>query len=197
MAARKQAEADFAKLCKRHNIWAHKWKDVMHCPNCRRPIFMTKHTDAGDKRSEEEQESIVDYLIFTTRGAAWVECKGVGGHTRLPLKEISQKQRNFLRGFEARGVPCWLFITLGDGRAPKGRKAWLIPWETWTFQEEDLFVHYDMKSVPWMATGRKADVFNMSGCFPSYEMEWNDGGWTIPESHPITYCIADLPELFE
>jgi hypothetical protein len=191
---KKQAESDFARLCSTNNIWCHKWTDVMYCPGCHRPIFMTQHTDQKD--TGEVQQSIVDYLIFTGKQPHWVECKGKGGDTRLTLTDINPKQRAFLNDWSNREVPCWLFVTLGDGAAPKHRSAWLIPWDMFVFQESTWC--QEMKSIPWHVTGRKNDIVNMEDMFERYELLWNEGGWTFPVFHIMRalYHVDLLPPLY-
>jgi penicillin-binding protein-related factor A (putative recombinase) len=191
----KQAEADFAKLCARYNIWCHKWTDVRYCPNCHKPIFVTKRTDQQDN-DPETQQSIVDYLIFTGSQPHWVECKGKGGDTRLALSDINPKQRNFLSSWDDKGVPVWLFVTLGDGAAPRKRSAWLIPWSMFIFIEETWCS--DMKSIPWQVTGRKTDIISMEDSFEYYELAWDNGGWIFPNSHIMiaNFRVDKLPSLY-
>lgn len=190
----KQAEADFAKLCARHHIWAHKWRDVSYCPNCHKPIFMTTHEDVHDGR--EVAGSIVDYLVFTGKQPHWVECKGKGGDTRLALSDINPKQRSFLMDWMLREVPVWLFVTLGNGMAPTKRSAWLIPWSIFIYVEEVWC--QEMKSIPWQATARKTDIISMEDMFERYELTWLVGGWSIPETHPMAtdFGALTLPPLY-
>ena len=192
----KQAETEFARMCARMNIWCHKWQDVRYCPNCRKPIFQ-KRTSENDERPREQQESIVDYLIFVDNIPIWVECKGKGGETRFAFRDLNQQQRNFLDSWVKRGTPCYLFITLGDGKAPKGRNAWLIDYAFW-YERERAYVLNGMKSLPWMYAGRKGDYFDF-GDFDSYKLAW-DSGWMISKDHALAYKypgIFSLPSLFE
>jgi penicillin-binding protein-related factor A (putative recombinase) len=192
---RKIAESDFAEMCARHNIWCHKWQDVRYCPNCRKPIFITKRTDNMDsQRPNEVQESIVDYLIFTGGIPHWVECKGTNGQTRLRIDDINPKQVNFLNSWIDRGVRCWLFVTLGDGRAPNSRHAYLIDWNAW-LDTARACQEWDQISLPWMETGRKGDYYNLYDSFRSYFLDW-DKGWVIPSDHPIYKLVEGLPKLY-
>ena len=188
MAQRKQAEVDFTQLCARYNIWRKKWQDVRNCPWCRKPIFITKRQDGF----EEAPASIVDYLCIIEGRVHWVECKGKGDHNRLPLNEISFEQNMFMNTWSGNNVPCWLYVTLGDGRrAPVGRKAWLIEWDFW-YRFQYSVEQAGMKSIPWIATGRKADIYNMTDGCDGYELRWVEGGWQIPVTHPIWPVIENL-----
>lgn len=183
--ARKQAEAEFARMCKRLGIWAHKWMDVRVCPRCRLPLFVTNRDDG-----QEEMGNIVDYLIFIGSQVSWVEVKGMPGHTRLPFSEISDKQRDFLDSFTSRHIRCFLFISLGDGRAPVGRKSWLVEWEHYLSTERNA-VFCGQKSLNWIENNRTADRYTMQD-LTAWELTWIQGGWTIPEDHPLYLEISKL-----
>lgn len=172
MPPNKKMENEYAKLAKTHNWWAHKWSDARRCPHCNELIFP----------NNTEEETIVDYLTFIDNHPIWVEVKGKPGHTRIPFKEISSRQRSFLNSFTERQVLCLLFIGLGPGKAPIERKAWLMTWQGW------LSVEYKarkagMKSLPWEPTNRKADVYSME-VFKTYELRWLEG-WELPAAHPF------------
>jgi hypothetical protein len=185
--ANKQSESDFATLCGKNNIWCHKWRDVMYCPNCHRPIFMTQHTDQRDQSATPQ--SIVDYLIFTGKVAHWVECKGKGGDVRFDFADLNPKQRSFLNDWSDKGVPCWLFLTFGEGKAPNGRKAWMIPWEYYLVVESDIAK--DRKSLSWVAATVELKHF---------ELEWGERGvgWVFPHTHLMKqiYHVDLLPPLY-
>lgn len=191
--ANKQAESDFASLCARYNIWCHKWRDVSYCPNCHKPIFMTQHTDQKD--TGDNQQSIVDYLIFTRGTPHWVECKGKGGDTRFDFADLNSKQRNFLNSWGDRGVQCWLFLTLGDGKAPYGRKAWMIPWDNYLLVESYIESH-GRKSIPWKWPSIEHPV-NTTDAFKHWELIWDTGGWSFPSTHQMkSIYVVNLPPLY-
>jgi len=182
----KESEQDFRNMCKRLNIWAHKWADLRVCPKC--------HTKLFASREDVPDESIIDYEIFIGSTPAWVECKGKPGHTLLPFTEISPKQRNFLTSWMLRDVWSFLFVTLGDGNAPRGRQAWLIPWYIYT-QAED---HYGTARVSW--PWKQQGVYpGFNQVFWEYELTWVKGGWTIPPTSPMLGYFPDiltLPSLY-
>lgn len=181
----KEAEREFKTLCNRHNIWAHKWTDVRFCPNCRKPIFQS--------REDVEGESIIDYLCFVKSTPVWVECKGKPGHNLLPHNEISEKQRDFLSSWTDRSVWTFLFVTLGKGRAPTGRFAWLIPWRYY-LEKEEINAYY-RKS--WTVEESMNEP-GMRQVFWQYQLAWDGGGWEIPQSSSIVNIfpsILSLPPL--
>lgn len=198
----KVAEADFAKMCARLNIWCHKWSNIRVCPSCGFKIFKRLSAEE-DMRPEESRETIVDYLIFLGSYPSWVECKGQPGQERLPFKDIDPKQRNFLNSWTDRKVSSMLFLTLGNGRpAPKGRKAWLFPWWHWLSFEQE-WIADGMKSIPWAPTKFKADTYTLSDeVYKDYELVWDYGGWMIPETHILvmfykaTVDILHMPPLY-
>lgn len=188
----KESESEFARMCAKLNIWCKKWQDVRYCPNCRKPIFMTRRTDVHDT---EQTESIVDYLIFMGAVPMWVECKGKPGHARFPLGEITVKQAQFQLSWIERGVKTSLFVSFGPGRAPAGRGAWWIDWIAWRSAAK-LLLQHNQKSLPWnpeMLLPR--EVLSMDS-FSAWQLTWQDGGWTVPHGHPYYQLVAELPSLY-
>ncbi len=85
---------------------------------------------------------------------------------------------------------------MGNGRVPTGRKAWLIDWTYFLFMEANA-VSKGQKSLPWSPNGSRFDV--TMDFAKSYELDWNEGGWSIPNLHPIVEVfpnILSLPPLF-
>ena len=185
--ARKQAETEYTRMCTRYGIWNHKFQDVRYCPYCQKPIFQTKR-----ESNISEDESIVDYISFVGHEGIWTECKGAPGHTRLPFAETSEKQRSFMNDFTDRGTRCFLFVTLGNGRVPTGRKAWWILWEYYLNTERNAIL-YGQKSLNWILNNRSADRYTMQDLY-LWELQWVEGGWSIPEIHPMYNYIT--PPIF-
>ena len=184
---RKVSEAEFAKLCARYNIWAHKWRDVHYCPNCNKPIF-PKRVEQEDTRSDEAQESIIDYLCFILDQPIWVEVKGKHNMTSWPFNDMNEKQRNFLRSWNRRGVAATMFLAFGPGPAPN-RGAWWIPYPE--FADHCNLLRQTRKSIPYQYA-----VEN----FTHYRLEWSDGGWEIPRDTWIRENFTNvlkLPSLYE
>lgn len=181
----KESEAEFRKMCRKLNIWCHKWGDVRVCPRCGTKLFTS--------REDVPNESIIDYLMFIGDTPAWVECKGLPGHTLLPFSEIKEKQRNFLNSWMDRGVWTFLYLSLGTGNAPKGRKAWLIPWARYIEEEGKVIGRV---SLPWQTSGNQPGLAQI---FWQWELLWQNGGWTIPMTSPLVYLfpkILSLPSLY-
>lgn len=166
---RKRDESEFKKLMTSLDIWAHKWSDVRRCPRCHAPIYVTQRIEGEE---EEEKSSIVDYLIFVGAIPAWVECKQTGTNT-FPLDYIQPHQIRFMNDWTERGLQNWLFLLMGEGRAPRGRWGYLIPWQEWTekVSEEKL----GRKSL----TAAEAAIL-----FGHCELVYK-GGWSLPPGHPF------------
>lgn len=185
----KHAEKEFASLCSKYNIWAHKWRDVQYCPHCRKPIFMTKHVHEDDGRPPEEQESIVDYLAFFGAIPVWVECKGKTKTTSWPFADMGVRQRNFLKSWVDRNVEATVYLSFGPGRAPNGRGAWWIPYPDFSvicnkILKERLSISYQMA------------VDELS----YYALVWDNGEWKFPETHALNLRypgLLELPPLYE
>ena len=187
---RKLSEQEFASLCAKLNIWCHKWRDVMTCPICHQPIFATNRTDSS------EQTSIVDYIIFIGSMPMWVECKGTNGHNRLPFNEFEVKQVNFLKSWQERDVATSIFVTLGPGRAPNGRKAWWMDWAAFRSAAK-LCLQENQKSLAWSEEDRLDREIMSMDQFGIWELVWESGGWTIPEAHPYYEMMKGLPALYD
>lgn len=184
---RKLAEKEFAQLCARNNIWAHKFGDVRKCANCGQLVFPKRTSEADEKY----QESIVDYLIFVGNEPGWVECKGRLGLTAFPFAEVNQRQRSFMSSWERRGVKCFIFLSFGPGGYPN-RGAWLMPWWAYLLLEQDLMENDLRVSVPY--------TFFQELKRNPWELEWKAGGWSIPRNHQLLTIfpkILELPSLYD
>jgi len=178
----KTAESEFATLCARYNIWCHKWGDVRFCPNCRSPIF-PKRISQQDKRPVEDQESIVDYLIFIADRPVWVECKGKHNTTSWPFSDLDIRQENFLDSWWLRGVNSAIFLSFGPGKIPD-RSAWLLPYID--------FAHFRLEVL---GTNRKSFSYTFAKeKLIEYELVWERGGWSIP---PECWIAKTFPNVLE
>ena len=188
--ANKEAEAEFARLCSRYSIWAHKWRNVYTCYKCKTPIF-DKLTSQLDTRPDKQRETVVDYLAFVEEAPVWIECKGKKGTTSWPFSDMDPKQRNFLDAFTKRGVQCSVFLLIGNGRLPLGRGAWWIPWFVFKNRCNLLLLDRGIKSIPWVYACENLQEFRL---------EWDVGGWTIPRECWIAQVypnVHNLPPLFQ
>ena len=187
----KRAEAEFAKMCAHHNIWAHKWRDVRYCPHCQKPIFMTKRMEGPDTGKDEEQRAIIDYLIFVGSAPHWIEVKGQPILARFNFVDIQPHQRRFMDDWIDRGVGAWLYLQMGARKDPRsgGRFAWLIYWPEYLRVEEEL-----LQSRKSINLEQALELFRKD-----MALEWQVGtGWVIPEGHflvslhPYTLTLPSL-----
>jgi len=171
--ARKQSEVRFRELAKHHGFAWHKYRDVSYCIHCHKPL--------------PKSELKPDFLLACVY--TWIECKndtqtGTWGWTELAEGGDRIAQREWL---DENGG--WLFIELGQGKAPKGKGAWLVSWEDWKEEIEPQLIERDQKSL------RMETVYNKDGSkrrnfigadllLSDYALEWEPNiGWTIPQGH--------------
>ena len=163
---RKAAEQAWSKLCTYHDWYRHKYGDVRYCIHCSRPLPKT--------------ENAPDYacgLVYT-----YIEAKNSTKIGTWRWVEIAQdgerkNQREWL--LEHGG---WLFIVLGEGRAPKGKSAYLVPFEDWVDLIEPFLIELKMASIRKETKGKRpgADVF-----LDDYRLIWlTNQGWVIQKGHP-------------
>jgi penicillin-binding protein-related factor A (putative recombinase) len=173
---KKLSESDFAKIMGKLTtetngyFWSHKWEDKRYCPFCHSLLY--------------KSDSNVDYTIIAGNVAGLVECKQDPERFYFSNDEsgIRPNQREFLNEWSKQNRPCFLFLELGDGSAPKERQAWLIPWVHWLIFESKL-EERGMKSLPWKVTKRSQE-FSAIPLLWEYELEWvKKEGFHIPENH--------------
>lgn len=165
--AKKQAEGSFVDLANFYNYFHHKYGDVRACPHCHKNL--------------PKSENAPDYaagIVYT-----YVECKnsnasshGIWKWTELLPDGARANQRKWL---ETNGG--WLFIVLGIGRAPKGKSAYLLPFEIWSQVVEPYLLSKEMRSIRRETIGDRkgADEF-----LADYRLEWKPNeGWVIPDGH--------------
>jgi hypothetical protein len=75
----------------------------------------------------------------------------------------------------------WLFLEIGEGRAPDGRGAYLIHWPIWLRIEAEL-EEQGFSSVIWKETERSRNP-SVQVMFGNERLVWNDGDWAIPGDH--------------
>jgi len=173
---KKKSEIEFKDLCRRLNLHWHKFADILKCPNCNMVIWQSKNMPDFEV-AHCGLKTVVEVKQGSSAYGAWA----FGD----PNKGIRPNQRKSMNmWWNEQGVMPWLFVVLGNGRAPKERGAFLIPWETWKTYETDL-LHGKQKSIRLMG-GRKRNAVDL---FPQYRLDWvksNDdhpGGWDLPWDH--------------
>lgn len=173
---RKLAEKTFVNLAKNYGWKWHKYGDVRYCIHCRKPL--------------PKSETAPDYMLAPI--ATWIECKNNAKSGRWEWKfDIGPSggrkgQRTWLN--ENGG---WLLIQLGRGKAPTGRKVWLLPWRTWLEKEVLLF---ERNQSSLRLTQTVSYHYTPDELFSGYELVWVDWqtGYKIPKDHKFweSYKVA-------
>lgn len=164
---RKQAEQDFREMTKHYSFGRHKYGDARYCVHCGKVL--------------PKSERMPDYsmwLVFT-----YIECKNSDNTGKWDWVELlpdgdSKFQREFLT--ENGG---WLFITLGEGRAPRGRGAWLVSWDTWAKSIEPELLKREQRSL--RKKSKRSSHVGADELLDGYDLLWDKGHWLIPLGHPF------------
>lgn len=172
----KRAEEEAGKTFRQYQLWAHKWRDrgYVHCPHCKRQVTRCPHCK-GDMLLEKAQK----YPDMTVSwGHAFVECKE--GKEFWPINDVSPIQEEAM----GKAKEAYLYLALGDGRAPKGREAWLIPWGEFEAVREKMQGE-KRGAIRFEGTLRSKNPTAKELFKESDRLEWTNGGWIIPEGHPF------------
>ena len=179
---RKESEERLVGLLKKYNIYTKKFRDVMACPYCRKPIFK------ADRQ--------IDYMAIVGSQVTWIECKQAT--TSFPWANpddgFRPVQRQLMDDWEARGVKSWIFLLMGDGSFPMGKMMWLIPWRAWVQDIEYVLIISDMKSLPWKPNRFKvSEKINAVNLLEQYWIPYVKGkGSYVPVRHWFAQCYPDL-----
>jgi len=161
---RKRAEEMLRSVIKRYHWYWHKYGDVRYCPHCH-----------GTLPKSENAPDFAVGMVYT-----YVEAKNSGADDIWHWPEISETgtrkgQREWLR--EHAG---WLFIELGSGKAPKGKSAYLVPFDQWVGMAEVTLIKAGQQSLRRKPTTRCK--IGADELLAEYSLVWQ-GGWTIPSNH--------------
>lgn len=117
---------------------------------------------------KDKTEGGPDFLV----GYGWTPVEAKEGSPRWdlefsPLQDESLRKRN-----------GWVYLYIGEGRAPKGVSAFLFPYLWWIENKailvgEHKSIRKDGGNVP------SADVI-----LKDYRLEWKSGRFEIPPAHP-------------
>ena len=170
---RKTAERELKVMANKYGLFSHKFRDrgymscphchrtIVNCPVCRQDMLMPK------------AQSYPDYLLV--KDPIFLEVKW--GKQRYQLDDISPTQRDAL----SNNKNSWVFAVIGEGRAPDGRGAWLVPWSVYRLTEAALAID-GHKSMVFEKTSRSR-VPEADEHWESWRLNWIDGGWLIPIEH--------------
>lgn len=172
MPPRKRNEEQLGKMGRSYNFYLHKWRDrgYMSCPNCHRPL--TKCPICHQDMLLPKAQTKPDYLMAMSY--VYVEAKGAGDSWAFTTS-IRENQRVVAEEHET-----WLFLEIGKGRAPKGKNAFLVPWEKWEAIEKELLEN-NQKSLIFEASNRSRMPV-ASEVLGEWQLEWQKQ-WTIPSQH--------------
>lgn len=175
---KKVSENEFKDMVKCHGFDWHKYPDAHYCPFC--------------GMLEWKSDKMPDFEIVSHGRKTLVEVKqsSKDGYWNFSNEEagIRDIQRNELDRYEKKhGIPTWLFVVLGTGRAPKGRSAWLIPWKDYKQIEKELLA----KGQRSIARDTKRNIGGLEA-YEGYMVWWKKGGWTIPDLHPFWRIMNDF-----
>lgn len=161
-------EAEAKRLFHSMGMLAYKHRDRQKCPRCGHLLY--------------KAEAAPDYSVFFPYAGRlchfYVEVKYGRRYWSFSdeNKGVRPLQREKLSNTDNLS---WLFIVLGDGRAPKGRGAFLVPWDHWQEIEEKLLTQ-GQKSIGLHDSRNPGAESTLA----EYRLEWERGtGWAVPENH--------------
>jgi len=179
---RKRNEKVFKDMANYYKFYAHKWRDrgYVSCPQCHRSLTFCPYCK-GDLLLEKA-ETKPDYLL--AMDYVYIEAKGAENSWAF-TSSIRDNQRKVAKEHET-----WLFLEIGPGRVPKGKQAFLVPWNEWEFIEKEL-LEMNYKSLIFEKTerSRMPTARQMLG---RWELVWESGNWTIPNNHEFKIKHANM-----
>jgi len=177
MVVRKRNEGEFGSAMRSLGYWAYKGRDrgFISCPTCHRPIMQCPHCKGSLLLNKAM--TMPDFIV--ARNWFYVEAKQ-GGES-WDIKDFTPTQITVMNEHARKGGEGYLFLELGTGRAPAGRSAWLVPWSMWLVIQEEMLQN-GQSSLRFEQTARSRMPL-AKYTLQNFELEWKDGGWTIPSSH--------------
>jgi len=170
---RKRNEVVFGNMMRSYGYYTHKWRDrgYVSCPTCHMGI--TKCPYCKNDLLLEKAQTKPDFLVAMEY--VYVEAKGAENSWPF-TSSIRDTQREV-----AKEAETYLFLEIGPGRVPKGKHAFLVPWEYWEAIEKEL-VESKCKSLIFEKTTRSR-MPTAREILGDWELVWDKGSWTIPEDH--------------
>lgn len=159
----KESEVYFKETMNHYGWSSHKYGDVRYCPHCHGVL--------------PKSETMPDYVLMplpilvecknSDKGGSWSWKSDIGPEGTRAIQRIRLGQTN-----------GWLYIVIGNGRAPAGKSAWLIQWEAWLAVEKELV----QASIPLEDTRQ---LMGARRLFQGFELVWEKGVFSIPRGHPF------------
>lgn len=170
---RKRNEVVFGNMMRAYGYYTHKWRDrgYVSCPHCHMAI--TKCPYCKQDLLLEKAQTKPDFLVAMEY--VYVEAKGAKDSWAFTTS-IRDTQRQV-----AKEAETYLFLEIGPGRVPKGKQAFLVPWEDWEYLEKEL-LEMNFKSLIFERTARSR-MPTAKEILGGWELVWENGNWTIPEDH--------------
>ena len=149
---------------------------IKFCPMCKKDMMLPK------------AKGRLDFIVMME----WTEVECKQGTESWALNDFSEPQEALINKPTRREHHRWLFLEIGDGRAPKGREAYLIPGDAFVSIRRHL-EQEGFKSVRYRATERSR-VPEARDTFGRYCLEWiPNRGWVIPRNHEWWNYDAYIP----
>ena len=181
---RKRAEESLGKMMRFYGFRADKGRDrgYLSCPNCHKALMKCPYCKSDMLLPKAKTR--LDYTVMFK----WTEVECKQGEETWALNDFTDTQEEIISNIGMRGV-AWLFLEIGNGRAPSGKEAYLI--DIADFKEiREKEYEGERKSIRFRATDRSR-VHEARELFPNWMLKWKTGeGWTIPDDHP--FWLNDL-----
>lgn len=139
--------------------------------------------------------------IITLRSTPVIECKMFDPPrsddwraASFSFKDIGFEQRVWLTAYMLDGNSPGAFLAIGTHHGRAGgkknpRKLWVVPWAYWLQGIERVVRRIqdtlDLAVKPHLNAEIQEGELVAVSLLADYEMEWRDGGWQFPESHPL------------
>lgn len=150
-----------------YGYYVHKWGDVRyaHCPKCNAAFPLPK------------AEKKPDFLV--AKEYAFVEAKGAGNSWNY-ADDFRPNQIEFMT---ANPRNSWVFVEMGEGKAPEGKLAFLMLWTMWK-NVSDALLKTGFKSILFEKTDKSRAPAIRDWIPENYFLQWKDGKWEIHNNHP-------------
>lgn len=179
---KKQSEREFKEFCNRYGIDSYKYPDRRRCPACGKLLWKVNRMPDYEI-THKGIKSLVEVKQGSKRWYFASEETGIRGIQREKLDDHMRRHN----------MP-WVFLALGEGRAPNGRGAFLIPWAVWK-RTEEMLLSEGQKSIRFEGGRMKTAKVILA----EYRLVWKDSGWSLPEGHifwnylnPIQFDLSPL-----